>query len=88
MNEIAKISEISSLNDFLDYKFSVKTLLIIGIIGAFFGSIFVVVIMGGVKNTQDYIKKTLYDIKEYSRFSNKNKNGDIASTSDNDNHEE
>ena len=63
MDEIVKATEISSLNEFLNHKFSVKTLLSIGIIGAFFGTIFIIIIMGGFKNTQDFIKNSLYSRK-------------------------
>ena len=72
MDEIVKATEISSLNEFLNHKFSVKTLLSIGIIGAFFGTIFIIIIMGGFKNTQDFIKNSLYSIKDYSSLVNKN----------------
>jgi hypothetical protein len=54
LEEINKIGEIDSVGDILDFKLSIKTLIILAMLGGIGATIFVVLLFGGVNNTIDY----------------------------------
>lgn len=72
MDEIGKIGDINSINDFFDFKLSIKTIIFIAIIWGICGSIFVVFMLGGVNNTVEYILNISNSTKN-SVIKNKNK---------------
>ena len=72
MDEIGKIGDINSINDFFDFKLSIKTIIFIAIIWGICVSIFVVFMLGGVNNTVEYILNISNSAKN-SVIKNKNK---------------
>jgi len=64
IEEIGKLGEINSINDFFDFKFTVKTLIIIGFIYSILASIVVVFLFGGVNNTMDYVTDIIETTKQ------------------------
>jgi len=70
-DELNQVGNINSINDFLDFKFSIKTIIILAFLVscAFLG--FIILLFGGVNNTVDYLSTII----ETTRSSiNKNKN--------------
>ena len=70
MDEISKISDVNSVNDFLDFKLSVKTILILVFLWIIICIVGFVIFMGGINNAIDYLtnimnstKKTIIEIK-------------------------
>ena len=71
IDEINQIGNINNINDLLHFKFSVKTLVILGFLGGISFWIFIIILFGGVNNTIDY----LFSILESTKNSiSKNKN--------------
>ena len=64
IDEISKIGEINSVNDFFEFKLSIKTLILLFFAWSFFASIFVVFMLGGVNNTIDYFTNMMNTTKE------------------------
>ncbi len=58
-----KIRDINSINDLLDFKLSIKTILILAFICFVLGSIFIISIFGGINNTIDYAIKIIEERK-------------------------
>lgn len=54
MDEISKIGEINSVNDFFDFKLSIKTIILLVIAWSFCALVLIVFMLGGVNNTIDY----------------------------------
>jgi len=63
IEEISKIGEINSIGDFLDFKLSIKTIVILAILYFICAGIFVIFIFGGVNNTIDYANNILQTTK-------------------------
>ena len=63
MDEISKIGDINSVNDFLDFKLSVKTIIFMVMLWAGLCGIIFVIIMGGVNNTIAYLTAMLDSTK-------------------------
>ena len=59
MGGISKIEDINSVNNFLDFKLSIKTIIYIIIAWIFISAIVFIIIMGGVNNAIEYITTTL-----------------------------
>ena len=55
IDEMSKIGEINSVNDFFDFKLSIKTIILLLIAWCVFVTIFVIFMFGGVNNTIDYM---------------------------------
>ena len=64
IEEIGKLGEINSINDLFDFKFTVKTIIILGFIYSILASIVVVFLFGGVNNTMDYITDIIETTKQ------------------------
>jgi hypothetical protein len=64
LEEIGKIGDINSVNDFLHFNLSIKTIMI-GLMlwgaGAF---VFVIFLFGGINNTVDYVKNIINSTKK------------------------
>ena len=56
---ISKINEVNNVNNFLDFKLSIKTIIYIIIAWIFISAIVFIIIMGGVNNAIEYITTTL-----------------------------
>ncbi len=63
MDEISKIGDINSVNDFLDFKLSVKTIIFMVMIWSGLCIIVFVIIMGGVNNSIAYLTSMLDSTK-------------------------
>jgi hypothetical protein len=63
IDEINQIGNINSINDFLNFKFSIKTLAIIAFLGGCAFLVFVIILFGGVNNTVDYITSIIESTK-------------------------
>ena len=63
MDELHKIGDINTVNDFFDFKLSIKTILVIIFCWGLIGLIFLVFIFGGVNNTGIYLLNILETIK-------------------------
>lgn len=59
IDEINKIGEINSVNDFFDFKLSIKTMIILFIIWCFLAIIFTIFLFGGLDNTVEYILRLM-----------------------------
>jgi len=70
-DELNQIGNINSINDFLDFKFSVKTIIILLFLGGSAFLIFIIFLFGGVNNTVDYLSIIIESTKNSI---NKNKN--------------
>jgi hypothetical protein len=73
MEEISKIGEINSINNLLDFKLSIKTIIFLVFAWGFACLIIIIFMLGGVNNTFDYVttmlkstKNTIIDIKNKS----------------------
>lgn len=71
IDEINQIGNINSINDLLDFKFSVKTLTLLAFLVGCAYLVFVIILFGGVNNTIDYISVLIETTKNSI---NKNKN--------------
>ena len=63
MEEVGKIGEIQSVNDFFDFKLSIKTIMIIAFLWGTGCMIFVIVMFGGISNTMDYLTSLMDSLK-------------------------
>jgi hypothetical protein len=70
MDEISKIGDVNSVNDILDFKLSVKTILILLFLWICICIVGFVIFMGGINNAIAYLtnimnstKKTIIEIK-------------------------
>jgi len=71
IEEISKIGEINSVGDFLDFKLSVKTIIILVVAWSIFVSIVVVFMLGGINNTIDYLTNIFESTKQKVTGNNK-----------------
>jgi hypothetical protein len=71
IDELNQIGNINSINDFLEFKFSVKTIVILVFLASCAFLIFTVVLFGGVNNTVEYLSTIIETTKTSI---NKNKN--------------
>lgn len=71
LDEINKIGDISSIEDAFEFKFSIKSLILIGLLAGFCFLIFLVMIFGGIENTIEYIFNVIETTKTHVK---KNKN--------------
>lgn len=71
IEEISKIGEINSVGDFLDFKLSVKTIIILVVAWSIFVSIVVVFMLGGINNTIDYLTSIFESTKQKVTGNNK-----------------
>ena len=81
MDEISKLGDINTVNDFFEYKLSIKTILIIIFIWGVICFIIVIIAFGGVNNAINYmfstlnsVKTTLVEIKNKNTGKNSEKN--------------
>jgi len=81
IEELNQIGNINSVNDFLDFKLSIKTIVLLVFLGGSAFIIFIIMIFGGVNNTVDYLtsiiettKGAVNKNKKFSKFNlNQNK---------------
>ena len=73
MDEISKIGDVNSVNDILDFKLSVKTIIILLLIWIIICIVGFVIFMGGINNAIAYLtnimnstKNTIIEIKTNS----------------------
>jgi hypothetical protein len=71
IEEISKIGEINSVSDFLDFKLSVQTIIILVVAWSIFVSIVVVFMLGGINNTIDYLTNIFESTKQKVTGNNK-----------------
>ena len=71
IQEFNQIGNINSVNDILDFKLSIKTIVLLCFLGGFAFIIFVIMLFGGVNNTVDYLSSIIETTKGAV---NKNKN--------------
>jgi len=71
LDELNKIGEISSIEDVFDFRFSIKTLLLIALLVGFCSLIILVMVFGGIENTTEYIFNLIEITKSHLK---KNKN--------------
>lgn len=71
LDEINKIGEINSIEDVFEFKFSVKSLVLIAMLVGFCFLIFLVMIFGGIENTTEYVFNLIETTKTHLK---KNKN--------------
>ena len=88
MDEISKIGDINSVNDFLDFKLSVKTIIFMVLLWSGLCLIIFVIIMGGVNNTIAYLttmldstKNTIIKIKSDGKSNGSGSGSDSGSGS-------
>ena len=83
IDEFNKIGEINSVNDFFDFKLSIKTIIVLVIAWGFFATIFVVFMLGGVNNTIDYMMNLIETTKKKIILNKGNKQEKRGKESDN-----
>lgn len=83
IDEFNKIGEINSVNDFFDFKLSIKTIIVLVIAWGFFATIFVVFMLGGVNNTIDYMMNLMETTKKKIILNKGNKQEKRGKESDN-----
>ena len=83
IDEFNKIGEINSVNDFFDFKLSIKTIIFLVIAWGFFATIFVVFMLGGVNNTIDYMMNLIETTKKKIILNKGNKQEKRGKESDN-----
>ena len=76
-------NEVNDVTDFLNYKFSVKTIGCLIFLGGFIFLVFVIVLFGGVNNTVDYLIKIIESTK--NSISRKNTKENMGNYKQNDN---
>ena len=64
MDELSKVGDINSVGDFFDFKLSIKSIIIIGIIWSILAGLFIIFIFGGVNNTIEYVNNILKSTKK------------------------
>jgi len=64
MDEISKMGNINSVGDFLDFKLSIKTVIIILFLYCVCVFIFIVFMFGGINNTIDYASNIIESTKK------------------------
>jgi len=85
MDEISKIGDLNSVNDFLDFKLSIKTIIILIFIWIIICVVGFIIFMGGVNNSIAYLnnlldstKKTMIEIKNNNKDVDKKKEDEEA----------
>ncbi len=63
MDEISKIGNINSVNDFFDFKVSIKTIILCLFAWGFAALVVVIFLFGGLNNTLMYVSTMLSSIK-------------------------
>jgi|688.fasta_scaffold1771107_1 hypothetical protein len=63
MDEISKIGDIGNVNDFFDFKLSIKTIIFLVVMWVGFCGLVVIFMLGGVNNTVDYMANIIESIK-------------------------
>jgi len=76
LEEINKIGDINNVNDFFDFKISIKTMILVAMLWGICAAIFVVFIFGGINNTIDYAT-TVIDSTKKSIIINKDKKTNV-----------
>ena len=71
IDELNQFGNINSINDFFDFKFSIKTIVILTFLASCAFLVFIIVLFGGVNNTVDYLSTIIETTKSSI---NKNKN--------------
>ena len=84
MGEIEKICNINSINDFFEFKISVKLIIFVAVIYFICCSIFVVFMLGGVNNTIKNITNILNSTKKAIIINKDNKEGETHQAKKND----
>lgn len=64
MDELAKIGNIQTLGDILDFKLSIKTISILAGLWGFSCMIIILVLFGGVDNTIKYFTELFFSLKK------------------------
>ena len=64
INDIKKLGDADSIGDLLDFKLSIKTLIILAILWGLGATIVIVLLFGGVNNTIDYAINTIETTKK------------------------
>ena len=59
IEELNKIGDINSVGDLLDFKLSIKTIILLIIVWSMFAIAFVIFIFGGINNTIDYANNVI-----------------------------
>lgn len=71
LDELNKIGDITSIEDVFDFRFSIKSLLLIALLAGFCSLIILVMVFGGIENTMEYIFNFIEITKSHLK---KNKN--------------
>jgi len=64
IEELSKIGDINSINDFFDFKISIKTIIMLMILWGIGASIVIVFMFGGINNTIDYATNIIESTKK------------------------
>ena len=64
IEELSKIGDIDSANDFFEFKISIKTIIILIMLWGIIASIIVVIMFGGINNTIDYVTNIIESTKK------------------------
>lgn len=65
MDEINKIGDINSINNFFDFKISIKTIVFLVFLWGFACLVIIVFLLGGVNNTVDYMIALIETMKTF-----------------------
>ena len=89
MDELGKLSDINSVGDLLDFKLSLKTIAIIAFLWCAACALIIVIMLGGVSNTMDYVTNLLDTAKKtiITQKGKTSKNTDIANNTNNTNND-
>ena len=64
IEELSKIGDINSIGDFLDFKLSIKTIIMLMILYCIGAAVVVVFMFGGINNTIDYVTNIIESTKK------------------------
>ena len=84
---IDRFDEINSVNDFFDFKLSIKTIILLFFAWCFVVTVFAVFMLGGVNNTIDYITTMMNETKEKIILNKTKKTSDKEKQENNSNEE-
>ena len=85
LEEIGKIGDINSVNDFLHFKLSIKTIMIGLMLWGACAFVFVIFLFGGINNTVDYVKNIINSTKKSIVINVDSKDNSSNDNSSNDN---
>jgi len=84
---IDRFDEINSVNDFFDFKLSIKTIILLFFAWCFVVTVIAVFMLGGVNNTIDYITTMMNETKQKIILNKTKKTSDKEKQENNSNEE-